>query len=47
MNDPRRIPTFWGVVPILVVLAVWEASARLKLIPGGAFFLHSPKSFWK
>ena len=38
MNRQRRIPAFWGIVPVLVVLAVWEISAQLKLIPGGLFF---------
>jgi NitT/TauT family transport system permease protein len=38
MNKTRRVPMFWGVVPVVAVLAVWEIAARLKLIPGGAFF---------
>jgi NitT/TauT family transport system permease protein len=38
MNEQRRIPVFWGIVPVLVVLGVWEITARLNLIPGGAFF---------
>jgi NitT/TauT family transport system permease protein len=38
MNSTRRIPTFWGVVPVLVVLGGWEIAARLQLIPGGDFF---------
>jgi NitT/TauT family transport system permease protein len=38
MNRGRQIPAFWGTVPVLLVLGIWEAVVRLKLIPGGAFF---------
>jgi NitT/TauT family transport system permease protein len=38
MNRERRIPAFWGIVPVLVLLGVWEITARLKLIPGGNLF---------
>ena len=38
MNKPQSIQPFWGVVPVIILLGIWEVSARLHLIPGGIFF---------
>ncbi len=38
MNRHPQNPTFWGIIPVLVMLVVWEITARLNLIPGGALF---------
>lgn len=38
MNRSHRISTLWGILPVIVLLGIWEISARLQLIPGSIFF---------
>jgi NitT/TauT family transport system permease protein len=38
MNDHQRVHFLWGIVPVFVMLLIWEITARLQLIPGGIFF---------
>ncbi len=38
MNRSRPLPLFRGLLPVLILLGAWEATARLGLFPGGAFF---------
>jgi len=38
MNRLMKVKPGWGILPIVVFLAVWEMVARLHLIPGQLFF---------
>jgi NitT/TauT family transport system permease protein len=38
MKELKPIRWVWGILPIAVFLAIWEAVARLKLVPGQFFF---------
>ena len=38
MNRPKKIRPWWGILPVAIFLAFWEAAARLNLMPG-QFFL--------
>jgi sulfonate transport system permease protein len=38
MTRSYRASLLRGILPVLFVLGIWEISARLRLIPGGAFF---------
>lgn len=38
MNPSERIRPWWGILPIVALLALWEVAARLNLIPGQLFF---------
>ena len=38
MNRLKRLRPGWGILPIVIFLAIWEIVARLDLIPGQFFF---------
>ena len=38
MNKLKKIRLGWGVLPVVIFLAIWEVVARLNLIPGQFFF---------
>ena len=38
MNKLRRFIPGWGVLPVVIFLAIWEIVARLNLVPGQFFF---------
>jgi len=38
MNKLRRFIPGWGIVPVVIFLAIWEIVARLNLIPGQLSF---------
>jgi NitT/TauT family transport system permease protein len=38
MNKTQALSTLWGIIPVVIVVSLWEISARLHLIPGGIFF---------
>jgi len=38
MNKVRRFIPGWGVLPIVIFLAIWEMVARLNLVPGQLLF---------
>lgn len=38
MNRFKRLRPGWGILPVVVFLAIWEMVARLNLIPGQFFF---------
>ena len=38
MNKLRRFIPGWGVLPVVIFLAIWEMVARLNLVPGQFFF---------
>ena len=38
MNRLEKIRPGWGILPVVVLLALWEVVARLDLIPGHFFF---------
>jgi len=37
MNRPKKIRPWWGILPVAIFLALWEAAARLNLMPGQLF----------
>ena len=38
MNGLKKLTPGWGIVPVIVFLAVWEIVARLDILPGKFFF---------
>ena len=38
MNKLKKIRLGWGVLPVVIFLAIWEVVARLNLVPGQFFF---------
>ena len=38
MNNLKKIKPGWGILPVVIFLAIWEVVARLNLIPGQFFF---------
>ena len=38
MNESQRIGFAAGMLPVLILIGIWEATARLNLVPGGLFF---------
>jgi len=38
MKRLRRLKPGWGILPVVIFLAIWEIVARLNLIPGQIFF---------
>ena len=38
MDKLKRLKPGWGILPIVIFLAIWEIVARLNLIPGHFFF---------
>ncbi len=38
MNKLKKLKPGWGILPIVIFLAIWEVVARLNLIPGQFFF---------
>jgi len=38
MNKLKKVRLGWGVLPVVIFLAIWEVVARLNLIPGQFFF---------
>ena len=38
MSMLGKIRPGWGILPVVIFLAVWEAGSRLNLIPGQLFF---------
>lgn len=38
MNKLKRFIPGWGVLPVVIFLAIWEMVARLNLVPGQFFF---------
>ena len=37
MNRPKKITPWWGILPVAILLALWEGAARLNLMPGHLF----------
>lgn len=37
MNQPKKIRFWWGIVPVIIFLAIWETVTRLNVIPGHLF----------
>jgi NitT/TauT family transport system permease protein len=37
MNRPKKITPWWGILPVAILLALWEGGARLNLMPGHLF----------
>ena len=38
MNSDQRIRPLWGFIPVFLMLCLWEAFARLHILPGNIFF---------
>jgi len=38
MNRAKKIRPWWGILPVVIFLALWEGAARLNLMPGQLFF---------